>query len=152
MPFPKLCSAPPSLVFQLTFSECLFSDLEVDDIGRQWHYAALWNKDSFSAESLEALSLLSHERVGATPCQECLNRLRGVRCAISMSSLSNESGEPTVQWANFILYLPCGWSSVIECRSRVKSRSLVLFPLSPSFWAVGNHYRIHIPCYPLQEL
>ena len=30
----------------------------------------------------------------------------------------------------------CGWSSAKECRSRVRARSLVLFLLSPSSWAV----------------
>ena len=30
----------------------------------------------------------------------------------------------------------CGWSSVKECRSRVRARSLVLFLLSPFSWAV----------------
>ena len=29
-----------------------------------------------------------------------------------------------------------GWSSTKECRSRVRARSLVLFPLLPFFWAV----------------
>ena len=98
--FPKLCSAPPLLVFPLTFSACLLPDLEVGNIRRLFHCC--------------------HTNVSEQPCQECW---WGIRCVISTSRLSNESGEPdiiTIQWASFTLHQEILWALDISTRGIVR--------------------------------
>ena len=94
-----------------------------------------YNLQKVDYEKVFSVSAASHTMYGAHNCSSfCVQH---IQCwiAVHLRPVQRAMGDEGFATGTDS---SCGWSFVKECRFQVWALSLVLFPLSPSFWALDS--------------